>query len=62
MLNNSMSFKNIFNKIVYDFIFNKSLNLFKLFVMIDYFKTRITIKNAIDFAQMINKYYYDCQH
>ena len=63
ILNSSASSGRIPNKIAYGFTPNRSLDLLnKLSPEIDHIRARATAKDAIDFAQMSNKFHYDRKH
>lgn len=61
-LNSSGSSGNIPNEVAYGFTPNRPLDLLKLPPNVDHVKARVTAKDAIDFAQMTDKFHYDCRH
>lgn len=67
LFNNISSFitLQIFNEITYEFFLNRSLNLIMFSISKSFLKqvlTRIEVKNAIFFAQLNYKHYYNRAH
>ena len=63
ILNSSASSGRIPNEVAYGFTPNRPLDLLnKLPPEVDHIRARVTAKDAIDFAQMSNKFHYDRKH
>ena len=59
----STAIESTLNETAYGFALNRFLKLLnKLTSAIDQFQTRIAVRDAIAFAQMLNKYHYDRRH